>query len=159
MKNVPILRAYFNQKFNLQAIQDVDEFGEIWHFVTCSPMDPLQWMGAVRMRIQTADKKTSDFFLGVNWWTGVVWITCGLLWCVYQQFGLSFWRHPFTAEDPLVSKSCNDTFLQICSHKETNSSTSWMAWTWVLCRQIFIFGCIIPLRLVECQIIFLWNKR
>ncbi len=31
------------------------------------------------------------------------WITCGLLW-------LSFWRHPFTAEDPLVNKWCNDTF-------------------------------------------------
>ncbi len=25
----------------------------------------------------------------------------------------SFWRHPFTAEDPLVSKWCNVTFLQI----------------------------------------------
>ncbi len=49
----------------------------------------------------------------VNWWTGVVWITCGLLWCFYQLFGLSFWRHPFTAEDPLVSKWCNATFLQI----------------------------------------------
>ncbi len=40
---------------------------------------------------------------------------CGLLWCFYQLFGLSFWRHPFTAEDPLVSKWCNATFLQICS--------------------------------------------
>ncbi len=27
---------------------------------------------------------------------------CRLLWCIYQLFGLSFWRHPFTAEDPLV---------------------------------------------------------
>ncbi len=27
---------------------------------------------------------------------------CGLL-CFYQLFGFSFWRHPFTAEDPLVS--------------------------------------------------------
>ncbi len=49
----------------------------------------------------------------VNWWTGVVWITCGLLWCFYQLFGLSFWRHPFTAGDPLQSKWCNATFLQI----------------------------------------------
>ncbi len=49
----------------------------------------------------------------VNWWTGVVWITCGLLWCFYQLFGLSFWRHPFTAEHPLLSKWCNATFLQI----------------------------------------------
>ncbi len=40
----------------------------------------------------------------INWWTGVVWITCGLLWCFYQLFGLSFWRHPFTAEHPLLSK-------------------------------------------------------
>ncbi len=33
----------------------------------------------------------------------------------YQLFGLSFWRHPFTVEDPLVSKWCNAKFLQICS--------------------------------------------
>ncbi len=39
---------------------------------------------------------------------------CGLLWCFYQLFGLSFWRHPFTAEDPLVSKWFNARFLQIC---------------------------------------------
>ncbi len=32
-----------------------------------------------------------------------------------QLFGLSFWRHPFTAEDPLASKWRNETFLQICS--------------------------------------------
>ncbi len=49
----------------------------------------------------------------VNWWTGVVWITCGLLWCFYQLFGLSFWRHPFTAEHPLMRHWCSDTFLQI----------------------------------------------
>ncbi len=49
----------------------------------------------------------------VNWWTGVVWITCGLLWCFYQLFGLSFWRHPFTAEHPLLRHWCRDTFLQI----------------------------------------------
>ncbi len=39
------------------------------------------------------------------------WITCGLLWCFYQLFGLSFWRHPFTAEDQLVSKWCNTKFM------------------------------------------------
>ncbi len=43
----------------------------------------------------------------INWWTGVVWITCGLLWCFYQLFGLSYWRHPFTAEDLLVSNWWN----------------------------------------------------
>ncbi len=55
----------------------------------------------------------------VNWCTGVVWITCGLLWCFINCFD-SFWRHPFTAEDPLVSKWWND-FSK--SDEETNSST------------------------------------
>ncbi len=54
----------------------------------------------------------------VNWWTGVEWITFDLLWCFYQLFGLSFWRHPFTAEDPLVSKWWNAKFLQIFYDEE-----------------------------------------
>ncbi len=28
----------------------------------------------------------------------------------YQLFALSFWRHPFTAQDPLVNKWCNAKF-------------------------------------------------
>ncbi len=35
-------------------------------------------------------------------------------------FGLSFWWHPFTADDPLVSKSCNAIYLHMCSNEETN---------------------------------------
>ncbi len=56
-----------------------------------------------------------------------------------------FWRHPFTAEDPLVSKLRNAKFLQLfCSTvKETNSSTSWMAWGWVHFLQVFILGFIL----------------
>ncbi len=38
---------------------------------------------------------------------GLEW--CGLSWCFYQ---LSFWRHPFTAEHPLLRHWCRDTFLQ-----------------------------------------------
>ncbi len=79
----------------------------------------------------------------VNWWTRVVWITCGLLWCFYQLFGLSFWRHPFTAEHPLVSKWCNATFLQIWWRNKI--STSWMAWGRV------IFGWTIPLSLMSYE--------
>ncbi len=40
----------------------------------------------------------------VNWWTAIVWITCGLLFCFYQLFGLSYWWQPLPANDPLVSK-------------------------------------------------------
>ncbi len=69
--------------------------------------------------------QTLSFWLLKMLIAGLEW--SGLLWCIYQLFGLSFWRHPFTAEDPLVSKWCNATFLQICSHEQTNS---WMAWGW-----------------------------
>ncbi len=44
-------------------------------------------------------------------WSGV-----DYLWIIvmfYQLFGLSFWRHPFTEEDSLVSKWWNS--LDICS--------------------------------------------
>ncbi len=81
--------------------------------------------------LQTCIFSTSQ---DVNWWTGIVWITCVLLWCFYQLF----W-HPFTAEDPLMSKWWNATFLQICSHEETNSSTSWMVWgKYILSNFIFL---------------------
>ncbi len=47
----------------------------------------------------------------IHWWTGVVWVACGLLWGFYQLFGLAFWWYPFIAEDRLVSKWCNAKFL------------------------------------------------
>ncbi len=51
------------------------------------------------------------------------WSRLDYMWIImifYQLFGLSFWRHPFTAEDPFVSKRCNATFLQLCSDEETS---------------------------------------
>ncbi len=60
-----------------------------------------------------------------------MWISCGLLNVFYQLFGLSFWRHPFTADDSLLIEWTNATFLQIGLDEETNSSTSWKAWEWV----------------------------
>ncbi len=86
-------------------------------------------------------KNDGFFFLtnmqDVNWWTGVI------LSCFYEPFGLSFWRHPFTAKEPL-RKYCYAKFLQICSDEETNSSTFWMAWGWVHFQQIFILGELFP---------------
>ncbi len=86
----------------------------------------------------------------------MVWITCGLLWCFYQLFGLSFWRHPFTAEHPLVNQWCNATFLQICSDEETNSSTSRMAWGWVHYSKCSFFEWTIPLTV--CVSLSRWLK-
>ncbi len=84
----------------------------------------------------------------INWWTEVVWITV----MFYQLFGLSFWRHPFTAEDPLVSKWCNAKFLQICSDEETNSSTSWMAWKWVEFSKYSFLGELLNIPLITMDL-------
>ncbi len=65
--------------------------------------------------------------------TGVVWIIVMFLSAVWH----SFWRHPFTAEHPLLRHWCSDTLLQTWWR---NASTSWMAWGWAHFQQIFIFG-------------------
>ncbi len=83
--------------------------------------------------------KHAAFFIiisqDINWWTGVVWME----YLIFLSAVLTLWRHPFT-EDLLVSTWCNDTFLQIFSDEQANSSTSWMAWGWVHFQQIFILG-------------------
>ncbi len=48
-------------KLHHQDIQDVDEFVSSWeqiwrNSITCSLRKSLQWMGAIRMRVQTSDK-------------------------------------------------------------------------------------------------------
>ncbi len=73
-------------------------------------------------------------------------ITCEILWCFYQLSGLSFWRYPFTAEHPLVSKWWNANFLLFHWKNKLIYCTSWMAW--VNFQQIFIFGFTIALRCI-----------
>ncbi len=86
----------------------------------------------------------------VNLWTGVVWITCGLLWCFYQLFGLSFWRHHSLQS---IHWWDTDAMLHFSkSDEETYAPVSCMAWEWVRFQLIFIFGWTIPLnRLQLCQ--------
>ncbi len=48
----------------------------------------------------------------INWWTWVVWVIV----MFYQPLD-SFWRHPFTADDPVVRQWCNATFLQISNEE------------------------------------------
>ncbi len=55
---------------------------------------------------------------------------------IIAMFGLSFWRHPFTANDQLVYKWCNATFLQICSDDETKSST-WPEFEYIFSKLSF----------------------
>ncbi len=128
---MPQLKQSITQKWNfaenlVTLIQDADEFvsssEQIWrnlalhHLLT---MDPLQWMGANRMRFQTGIK-TSQYPQVIHTTPenlALRHFVCRVdyLWIIvmffYQLFGFLFWRHPFTAEDPLVSKWCKAKFV------------------------------------------------
>ncbi len=71
----------------------------------------------------------------VNWWT------------VYQLFGLSFWRHPFTAEHPLLRQWWNDTFLKNIQMKK-QTHISWMVCGWINVKKCLVFRWTITLRTV-----------
>ncbi len=61
-------------------------------------------------------EKCSLASLSQQWMLCSEWVPSeweSILWCFYQLFGLKFWRHPFTAEHPLLSQRCKATFLQI----------------------------------------------
>ncbi len=71
----------------------------------------------------------------INWWTGVVWI--------FVMFFIScldslFWRHPFTAEDPLVSKWCCAEFSKsFPMRKQTDLNLGWPESEYIF-RQLFL---------------------
>ncbi len=107
-------------------------FGAGWSYIlqdTGPPGPEFDTCFSPKQRFEVKQILMMDLFLtnmqlftlqDVNRWTGVVWIIV----MFYQLFGLSFWRHPFSAEDPLVSKWYNAKFLKICSEEETNSSSA-----------------------------------
>ncbi len=70
--------------------------------ITISAVWTLQWMGAVRIRIQTDDKNHHN-------------ISCLD----------SFWRHPFTVEHPLLRQPRKTTFLQIWWRKLNGAMFGW----------------------------------
>jgi len=44
---------------------------------------------------------------------GLVWITCGSLWCLYQLFELLFWWHPFNYKGSIGEQgdTCSISYL------------------------------------------------
>ncbi len=63
------------------------------------------------------------------------WSCVDYLWIIvmfFQLFELSFWRHPFTAENPLVSKWCNAIFFfKTTMHNQTDIFGNCIA-TWAV---------------------------
>ncbi len=79
-------------------------FGQKWEFKVKMPY---WWDYFLQTHNLLLDKTLTDWVLWIRQWCIV------LLWCFHQLFGLSFWRHPFTVEDPLVSKWFNDKFVAL----------------------------------------------
>ncbi len=98
---------------------DIDVRGQHWRkhydgFVSC--FDQKQQPKVKTSFMMDLLLKNTQLFTShdVNWWTGVVWVTCGLLWCFdsYSDGSHSLQR------------------IQTCSDEETNSSTIKMSWGW-----------------------------
>ncbi len=129
-----------------QAIQDVDEFKGLTSFVvlkveeSASTYNPCQYWVEPQPLGCTLDSLTIKPRLPPH----------HIVMFFYQLFGLLFWRHPFTAADPLVSKWCEAKFFLICFDEVTNSSTVWMAWGGENFKQIFIFAWTIQPSSVSC---------
>ncbi len=68
---------------------------------------------------------------------GLEW--CGLLWCFISCLDLSFWRHPFTAEDPWWASDITRSFSKSVLIQDTNSSTiGWPEGTDILSKFSFL---------------------
>ncbi len=118
-------------------------------------MNPLQWMGAIRMKVQTADKSITHISSPpVNILRSVCFSqTCSFLFhkmlidvlesCGLLQCFSAVWTRILMA--PIhcrgsIGEKVHDTFLQIYFDKEANSSTSWTSFL----RKFSFWG--IPLK-------------
>ncbi len=60
----------------------------------------LGWrLGLGRYTMPQTSRCWTSILQDINWWTGLVWITCGWLWCFYQLFGLVIDRYWFFITD------------------------------------------------------------
>ncbi len=69
-----------------------------------------------------------------------------LMWCFYQLFELSFWRHPFTAEDPVLSKWSWHNFYKFVPMKKQTHLHLW----WPGGEYIFIFWVNCSFNMCKC---------
>ncbi len=77
----------------------------------------------------------------INGWTGVVWITCGPLWCFYQLFGLSDGTHSLQRIHRWASGIMLNLAKTFLIKKQTHLHLEWPE-----NRYIFIAGWTTPLK-------------
>ncbi len=123
------------------AIPDVDELvssSDLEKCVTASVSQQWMWMGAVRMRVQTADKNITPVHQLTSWEEkSYVFVRNPLEWGEILVYSDSH----SDGTHSLQSMYCWDTDAML--KKETNSTT-WMSWERVHFHLILISGWIIP---------------
>ncbi len=112
---------------------DLEKFSIIslaHHWMLCSEWVPSEW----------ESKEQSN-------WNQVyyLWITV----MFYQLFGLSFWRHPFTAEHPLVSKWFKCYISPNLIMKQTHLYLGWPEGAYIFSKCSFL-GEILRLHSATC---------
>ncbi len=150
-----------------QAIQDVDEFvsssEHIWRNVALhhlliktshkstsnphhsSPVHQLMSYFNQKQRFEVKNFLMMVYFFFINSFSLFSMLIdgldeCGLLvdyrWCFYQ---LSFWRHPFTGEGPLMSKGCNANFSKsVPMKKQTHLHLGWHEGEYIFSKFSFL---------------------
>ncbi len=83
-----------------QVIQDADEFVSSSYWRNVASHQCLS-NGCSAVNVSPPD---------VKWW----------MWIIVMFYQTSFWRHPFTAEHPLLRHWCDATFLQIRRRNKLN---------------------------------------
>ncbi len=106
-----------------------NRFGEIQHYMICSPMDPLQCMGAVRMRIQTAEK-----YIRIIHMTPVHQLMSCEMKSSMQKCEWCFDSHSDGTHSLQRIHWWASNLIQNCLDEEKTSSC--MAWLWVHFHQV-----------------------
>ncbi len=94
-------------------------FGEMCHCITVSAMDALQWMGAVRMRVQTADKNITIMHTtpvhqlpsweDKSWNKSIIKTLLNLNCCIWLQYEFSLLYNAFASEKVWIRREiCTD---------------------------------------------------
>ncbi len=96
---------------------------EAWLWIMDSNFAQKQQFKIKNAFIRNLFLKTHSFWHLKTFIDGLEW--CGLLWCFYQLIRLSFWRHPFTTEDPLVNKVMGCYISQNLLQKQTHLHLGW----------------------------------
>ncbi len=128
---IRILRLY-NSHHHIKTVQNSSK--GIWFWCERTTEHGLFMGGSVIMDLFITNMQLFASWY-INLWTGVMWITCGSLWCSYQLFEFSFWWHPFTAS---YHWWANAKFHSVLRKKQTHLHLGWAEGKYIFSKFSFL---------------------